>query len=239
MLCFKGKLIMKIKGITGWIIPVLGVLLVAGASAQPPGGPWGRPGGMRDNPKMRLGRFMRGVGLLEKQGKARLSAAQAKKIVTAISPWRNKSSMSEAQAKQLETRLGSVLTSTQKKELQALRPPRREGGDHRAERNGERDGERRGDGAGGHRRGGWDGHRGGPDGRGPRDGKPPTDAQRKEMRQRMDKMRTFFQTYNPFYPPTKYQTVKGMPGRMQEGLTRRYAAQQTLLVALSKKAAKA
>jgi hypothetical protein len=51
-------------------------------------------------------------------------------------------------------------------------------------------------------------------------------------------MRTFFEAYNPFYPPTNYQTIKEMPSRMQDGFKRRYAQTVSLLTQLSRKAKK-
>jgi len=173
--------------------------------------------GMRRYPQMQLGRFLMGVGLLEKNGKNKLSASQAKKIVAAISPWRKKSSMTTSQASALNQKLTAVLTAAQKKELQGLRPQR--GGDGRGQRDGERRGRRRD---------------GGPDGR----RNPPSDAERRQMRDRMEKMRKFLVTYNPFYPPTKYAQFKQLPERMQQGVKRRFAAQEALLSQLAKKAAK-
>jgi hypothetical protein len=212
------------------------------AWAQPPGGskseskggtsgfghgPRGMGMGMRRFPQMQLGRFVMGVGLLEKNGKNKLSAAQAKKIVGAISPWRKKPGMTASQASALNTKLTAVLTSTQKKELEGMRPSRRGAG--APEGRGEW---RRGEGGGEHS-GGWGG---GPDGH---RGTPPTEAQRQQMRARMEKMRKFFATYNPFYPPTKYSQYKEIPERMRQGIKRRFDAQEALLNQLAKKAAKA
>jgi hypothetical protein len=217
----------------------LALLSVSTTWAQPPGrfgggmggggmqGPgMGREGmrgaGMRRFPQMQLGRFLMGVGMLEKSGKNKLSAGQAKKVVNAISPWRNKPTMTASHASELNTKLVALLTAAQKKALQDLRP--------------QHWGDRRGPGQqsdGDGRRGGW-GDRGpaGPH------GNPPTEAERKQMRERMEKMRKFMLTFNPFYPPTKYSQYKDMPERMREGMKRRFEAQQTLLSQLAKKAAK-
>lgn len=216
---------MKAKWTMRLVAMALGILMVSSAWAQPPGG----MRGMRDNPKRHLERFIMGVGLLEKNGKAKLTSSQAKKIVTLVSPWRSKSSMSESQAKDLDKKLEAVLTSAQKNELKSLRPRRRDG-----ERRGSPDGERRGGGRRGGPDGEWGGRGPGRDGKGP-GGKAPTESERKEFKQRMEKMQSFYKTYNPFYPPTNYQTVKSMPPRMQESFKRRYAATSALLTQLSRK----
>lgn len=218
---------MKAKWRMNLAVVALGVLLTSVVWAQPPGGPGGMRG-MRDNPKRKLETFVLSVGQLEKTGKAKLSAVQAKKIVTVISPWRKKSAMTDAQASALQTKLSAALTSTQKKEVESLRPRRGE----------RRDGERRGaQRPGGERRGGPGG--GGPSGPGGREGRGgsgPNTAQGKEFRQRMEKMRGFFNTYNPFYPAGSYKTVQEMPARMQEGFKRRSNSINAVLTQLSKKA---
>jgi hypothetical protein len=170
-----------------------------------------RGGGMRNNPKMRLGRLVMGIGILERNKTNALTASQAKKVVAAISPWRSKASMSEEQAKGVYIKVNSVLSTKQKNEL-----------DKEAAKN------RRHDGAG-DRPGGWGGG----------NGQRPSEEQIKEMRKRMEKMKGFFKTYNPFYPPTKYKQFNELPDRMQSGYKRRFAAQSALISQLAKKAAKA
>ena len=56
------------------------------------------------------------------------------------------------------------------------------------------------------------------------------------MRQRMQKMLSISQTYNPFYPPGSYPELKNMPDGMQQGLKRSYQEQRGVLVGLAKKA---
>lgn len=171
--------------------------------------------GMQRNPQMQVGRLVMGIGLLEKNGQHPLSAKQAKEVVRAVTPWRKKSSMTATQAGQLESKLTALLTGEQKKELQALRPPRRDNARGRSRGRG-REGR-----AGMQRR------------------TPPTAAERQKRRAGMEKLRQILATYNPFYPPTKYSYFKEMPERMQENAKRRFAAQEAVLKALEKKAAKA
>jgi hypothetical protein len=221
-----------------FVAVVCAALSLSVARAQP--STEGRSGGMRGegarrHPQMQLGRTMTGVGMLEKSGKNKLSAAQAKKIVSTIGPWRSKASMTSSQATNLNNKLLAVLTAAQKKELQELRP--RRGDDRLGNGSGRgRSGQgRSGPGKGGAHREGRDG---GPRGA-QRRGTPPTEAERQQMRARFETMRQFLASYNPFYPPTKYSQFKEMPERMQESVKRRFAAQEALLSQLAKKATKA
>ena len=186
-----------------------GMIIPACVWAQGAGGFGGRSA-MRNNPKTRLGGLMRNIGNLEKERKAPLSKDQARKVVAAVRPWQSKPKMSEAEAKSLYMKLNAVLTTKQKNELDKMAAQNRRFG-----------------GGGGRRGGGWGGGAG---------GNRPNAAQMQQMRQRMQKMQGFFKTYNPFYPPTKYKEVSGLPDRMQQGFKRRYATQQALLSQLAKKA---
>src|SRR5690606_20765160 len=121
-----------------------------------------------------------------------------KKVVDLVSPWRSKREMNEAQAKDLARKLQAVLTSTQKKELESLRPTRRPEGERRGGDENRRGGERRG----GERRSGER-----RDGEWRRGDRPPgagqgNAASNKEFQQRMAKMQAFYKVYNPFYAPT-------------------------------------
>jgi hypothetical protein len=187
-------------------------LVLPGAVQAQMGGPGGRSG-MRNNPKMRLGGLMRSIGMLERGGKAPLSAAQAKTVVATINPWRTRPRMNESEAKGLYMKLNAVLTTRQKNEL-----------DKRAAQ----DRRFRGGSNGGSGGGGWS--------RGGSGGDAPSDAERQQMRQRMQQMQGFFKTYNPFYPPAKYSELKGLPSRMQESYQRRYVSQMAMLTSLAKKA---
>ncbi len=207
-----------------FLIGVLGVLPVTSAWSEQPRPSRGeysprdgmrRPNGERNHSKRQLEHFVMGVGFLEKDGKAKLSSTQAGKIVNLISPWCNKSVMSEAQAKSLEQKLRVVLTSAQASELKKLRTTRRD-----ENRRGGPNGERRGA-LGGEKR-----------------GSAPSAAQQKEFKARMEKMRAFMKTYNPFYPPTNYKTVQEMQPRMQERYKRRYSQTASLLSLLAKKSRK-
>lgn len=208
----------KMKWTMRWSLMALAVLVVSTVWAQPPG----RPGGMRDNPKRDISRFIAGVGHLERSGKAKLSSAQAKKILDLVSPWRRRTTMNEAQAKDLDKKLRAVLTTTQLKELQSLRPGRGEG-------RGGRDGRRSGDGP----RSGRDGGR--RDGDGPR-GERRGGGSSGDWRKEMEKAQAFFKTHNPLAPPTSNPSYKQLSSRMQEGVKRRYDATNSVLSALSKKA---
>ena len=172
--------------------------------AQPPGG------GMRNSPKMRLGRLVMGIGLLERNKTNALTPAQAKRVVAAIAPWRSRATMSDEQAKGVFIKVNTALTTKQKNELDKEAAKFRHHG------------------GGSDRQGG-----------GMNNGQRPSDTQMQDMRKRMEKMRGFFQTYNPFYPPAKYKQLNDMPDRMQSGFKRRFAAQSALLSQLAKKAAKA
>lgn len=199
---------MKMKWTLRWSLMALAVLLVSAVWAQPPG----RPGGMRDNPKRDVSRFIAGVGHLEKSGKAKLSTTQARKILDIVSPWRRRSTMNEAQAKDLNKKLRAVLTSTQAKELQNWRPSRRNG--QRGERRG---GQGRGEGNRGEGRGGNRGPGG-------------------DWRKEMGKAEAYFKTSNPLASPSANPSYKQLPSQMQEGVKRRYEATNAVLAALAKKA---
>jgi hypothetical protein len=43
-------------------------------------------------------------------------------------------------------------------------------------------------------------------------------------------------TMNPFYPPTKYSQLKGLPDRMKQGMNRRYTESRATVTALARKA---
>lgn len=205
---------MKTKWTMRWSLMALAVLLVSAVWAQPPG----RPGGMRDNPKREVSRIIAGIGHLEKSGKAKLSTAQARKILDIVSPWRKRSTMNEAQAKDLNKKLRAVLTSTQTKELESWRPGRRDGQRGEQRRGGPGRGEgKRGEGRGGNRR---EGSRG-PGG---------------DWRKDMEKAEAFYKNHNPLASPSSNPAYKQMPSRMQEGMKRRYEATNAVLVALAKKA---
>jgi hypothetical protein len=183
--------------------------------AQPGGGGGGGMRGMRNSPKGRLGRLISNMGDLEKGGKAPLTSAQAKTVVTTLRPWSAKPRMTDAEAKALYMKLNGVLTTKQRNELdKEAAKERRFGG-----RSGGQGG------AGGGRPGG--GGAGGPGGAAPN---------MQQMRQTMQKMQGFMKTYNPLYPPTKYKELNSLPERMQGGFKRRYQAQQALLSQLAKKA---
>ncbi len=219
---------MKMKWSMRWSLMALAILLVSSVWAQPPG----RPGGMRDSAKRDVSRFVAGVGRLEEKGKAKLSTAQAKKVLDLVSPWRRKSTMTDAQAKDLAKKLNAVLTSAQTKELQSLRPRRGEGrggpgGDRRGGGDGPRggrDGDRRGGGPGGP---GGDRRGGGPGGPGGRDG---------DWRKGMEKAEAFFKTHNPLAAPSLNPSYKQLPSQMQEGVKRRYDANNAVFTQLGKKA---
>jgi hypothetical protein len=223
----------------------------SGGFGRPGGGPGNAPGGpgfgrgMRNNPKTQLTRLVNRIGQLEK-GSARLTVPQAKSVVGIISPWSKKNCMTENEAKTLLTRLNGVLTAKQKSELEKLGPGGRDGGrgEGRGDGRGPRgDGERRGDGGprGGLDRGGFGGQ-GRPEGRGPGGpggegrgpggpggGGRPSEAQMKAIQ-------TFFQNYNPFYPPSNYKEVKALPDRMEESFVNRYRRQQAVISQLTQKA---
>ena len=57
------------------------------------------------------------------------------------------------------------------------------------------------------------------------------------MRQRMEAARGFMQTMNPFYSPSRYRQVSGLPSFMREGMQRRYDESRATLSALARKAA--
>ena len=181
--------------------------------AQPPGGGGGGGGRMRNNPKSRLSGLMRGIGTLEHEKNAPLSADQAKRVVTTIKPWRSRKTMTDDDAKKLYMTVNTVLTIKQKNELDKFAAKnRRFGGGGSG-------------GAGGDRSPGGGGFGGG----------TPDPAKMAEMRARMAKMQGFFKTYNPFYPPSGYAELKDAPERMREGSARRYETQRQLLIALAKK----
>ena len=185
---------------------VVGLLVPTVVWAQGFGGPGGGPGGgMRRSPKFRLTGLVRGIGELEK-GKAPLTRAQAKQVVTLLTPWQKKPTMTEDEGKALYMKMNAVLTTKHKNELDKVAALRRRTA--------------RGDG-------------GGPGGPG---GGPPDTQQMQQMRQQMQKMRGFMQTYNPFYPPTSYKELKSLPERMRTGFTRRYQTQKDLLARLARKA---
>jgi hypothetical protein len=178
------------------------------------GGPGGGFGGggqrgnqMRNSPKGRLSRLIGGIAMLEKEKKAPLNAAQAKRIVTAIKPWRTRKTMSDDQAKSLYMSVNNVLTSKQKNELDRVAAKGRRFGGERPE--GQRG-------------------MGGPGG-------APDPQRMQQMRAMMEKMRSIRKTMNPFYPPTGYAELKSAPERMREGMTRRYQRQNAVLAALAKK----
>ncbi len=228
-----------------------------------PGGPGGMrgpggPGSFRRNAKMQIGGLIRGIGVLETQKKTPLSKDQAKKIVATLKVWQKKPKMSEAEAKSVSAKLNSFLTTPQKTALAAMKPPRR-GFGGRGPGGPGRDGgpggmrgprdhdDKRGPGGPGGMRGpgGQDGMRGpggfggmrGPGGPGGGfGGAPPTAQQMQEMRQRMEKMRGFMETFNPLYPVGSYKEVKALPDRMQERLKEHYTAQQAVLTQLARKA---
>lgn len=199
-------------------------LLAPGVWAQGPGGggPGGGGGRMRNSPKFRLTGLMRGIGHLERSPKARLSPAQAQRIVSAVAPWQRKPRMSDAEAKALYMQVNSVLTTQQKNEL-----------DKNAAKN------RRFGGGGGREGGGGDRPRGGMGMGGFGGGlgsNGPSDEERQKMRRQMQSMRGFMQTVNPFYSPTNYPEFKQAPERMQEGMKRRFDTQKKLIADLAVKA---
>ena len=187
---------------------MVGLMFPVAVQAQGPGG-----GGPRQRTmKMRLGGLIRGIGELEKAKKAPLTKDQAKKIVTAINPWKARPKMTEDEAKALFIKVNGTLTTKQKNELDKMAALRRR---------------LRGNGEGGGRPGG-----GGPGGAG---GPGGGNFNPQQMRQARERMRGFFKTYNPFYPPTKYAEFKTVPERMQDRQKRSYQATLTLLGQLSKK----
>jgi hypothetical protein len=222
-------------------------MLWAQMPGRPLGGPGGPRGAMRNNPKMRLGRLIRGIGELEKGKKAALTKAQAKKIVAVVTPWKKKPKMTESEAQSLYTKVSAILTAKQKEELASSAPDRGLGGpDGRRGPGGPGGRGPRGFGGPGGPRGGFGGPGGrGPDGfggpggpggrRGPGGG-PGVFGGGPPDPQQMQKMQSFMKTYNPFYSPGSYKELKGLPDRMQEGYKRRYQEQQTLLTALARKA---
>lgn len=173
------------------------------------GGGGGRAGGMRNSPKGRLSRLVSGITGLEKEKKAPLTGAQAKRIATAIKPWRTRKTMSDDQAKGLYMSVNGVLTSKQKNELDRSAAKNRRFGGERPE-----------------------GRRGGAGGPG---GGTRSPEQMKQMRAQMEKMRGMRKTMNPFFPPTGYAELKGAPDRMRQGMMRRYQAQNAALSAIAKK----
>jgi hypothetical protein len=191
-----------------------GMLVSSGASMVQAQGGAGGGGGMgggmrnRNNPKSRLSSLWRGVGQLE-SSKAPLSKAQARQIVALVRPWGSRPKMTEADAKNLYMKMNAVLTTRQKNELDKMVAMRR-----RTARGGGEDGGRPG-GAGGN----FD------------------PQQMQKMRAQMQQMQGFLKTMNPFYPPSKYSEVKGLPDRMQQGFNRRYSSSHATLVALVRKAA--
>ena len=188
---------------------VTGALVAANvAPLQAQGGPGGPGGGMRNSPKGRIGRLMMGIGMLEAEKKAPLSATQAKTIVLAIKPWQAKKTMTDDQAKALYMSINGALTTKQKNELDKESAKNRRFGP---------------------------GREGGDRPRGGGGGQMPDASKMAEMRARMQKMTGFFKTYNPFYPPSSYAEFKSAPERMQEGMTKRYQRQTQLLQALAKK----
>ncbi len=169
----------------------------------------GGGGGMRNSAKGRLTGLVRGIGNLERGGKAPLTPAQARIVVGSVSPWMKRPRMNENDARGLYMRINSALSTRQKNELDKTSAENR----------------RFGGGGGG---GGW---RGGQGGQGGQNGQAnmPTPQQ-------MQQMRAFRETYNPFYPPSNYRELNGMPDRMRQGFFRRYQAQQALLMSLARKA---
>lgn len=166
-------------------------------------------GGMRNSPKGRLGRLIRGIGNLEEDKKAPLTAGQAKTIATSIKPWRTKKVMTDDQAKGLYMGINNVLTPKQKNEM-----------DKNSAKNRRFGGERPGGGGG---QGGGMG------------GNAPDPKKMAEMRAQMQKMRGLMKTMNPFYPPMGYPEIKTAPDRMREGMMKRYQRQSATLAAIAKK----
>ncbi len=210
---------MKLKfGIKPLLLAALATAFVAAplvapiAQAQTGGGGaggGGRGGGMQNTPKWRLSRLIRGITSLEKDKKAPLTKDQAKRIATAIKPWRTRKTMSDDQAKGLYMSVNGVLTSKQKNELDRSAAKNRRFGGERPEG----------------RRGGFGGPGGG----------APDPARMKQMRAMMEKMRGFRKTMNPFFPPTGYAELKDAPDRWRQGMMRRYQTQNAALTAIAKK----
>ena len=222
------------KAMTRISLPLLtlGLAALVGASALPvsaqPGGfrgPDGRGGPRRSSAKMRLSRMWNGIGRLEQSGTP-VSRAQAKRLVTLVRPWSSRPTMTEAQAQSLSTQISSVLTASQKAEL-----------DKRRGRGG-RDGGR----PDGPPPGGFGGRRGDRDGRGmggpggPPPGFDPNSAEGRQMRQRMEGARGLMQTMNPFYSPARAKGASSLPSFMREGMQRRYDESRATLAALTRKA---
>ena len=188
---------------------VLGSTLLAMVPAQAQG--FGGGGASRNSPKRRLTSLVRGLGELEKAKKAPLNKDQAKKIVAAIGPWKAKPKMTEDEAKALYGKINTTLTTKQKNELDKMA-------------------------AQGRRFGSGDRERGGAGGPGGGQGGGPTDAERAQMRQRMQAMQGFMKTYNPFYPPQNYKEMKTAPERFKESFTSRYKSRMEVLTKLAAKA---
>jgi hypothetical protein len=176
-----------------------------------PGGGGGMGGGMRmrNSPKGRLGRLVRGIGMLEQEKKAPLTVPQARTIANSIKPWRTKKVMTDDQAKGLYMSINNTLTAKQKNEM-----------DKDSAKNRRFGGERPGGGRG----------MGGPGG-----GNAPDPKRFAEMRAQMEKMRGLMKTMNPFYPPLGYPEIKTAPDRMREGMVKRYQRQNATLAAIAKK----
>jgi hypothetical protein len=193
-----------------------------GRGDGPPGGPRGFGGGMRNSPKNRISRFMRGLERMEEESKTPLNKAQARKIVSLVSPWRSRKTMTDAQAKTLYTSLTNVLTAEQKKALSNGRPGGR-GGNW---------GGRGGDRPDGGRRDRPDGPRGGGDGGrrpGGMGGGRPTEAQ-------MTAMRKMMASSNPLASPRLNAGFSSMPERMQTRMIERFRNSEDFLKQLSQKA---
>lgn len=187
--------------------------MISTVHAQRPGGGGGMGGGNRNSPKRRLSGLWRNIGELEKS-KTPLTKAQAKRVVALVRPWSSKPKMTDAQAKALYMSMNAVLTTSQKNEMDKMGAMRRRT-------------------ARGDREGGPGGQRGGPGGPG---GPGGANFDPARMRAQMQKLQGFMKTMNPFYPPSKYSEIKGLPDRMKGGWNRRYKTSQAMLTALARKA---
>jgi hypothetical protein len=206
-----------------------------------PGGGWsqgreGGPGrggrGMRRGAKMRLPRQIESMS--ELKGAQQLSKAQAKRLVLLVRPWQSRPSMTETQAQSLSKQIAAVLTPAQKAELQKMRRDRGGRGGWGG-REGGREGGPRGEAQpGGGRPGG--GRPGGGRPGGGRPGGPGGGRPRGNMRETMQKMEGFFQTFNPFYAPSKYSQLRLVPERMRKGWTRRHQEFTQTMASLSRRA---
>ncbi|RYG58389.1 hypothetical protein EON80_27175, partial [bacterium] len=170
------------------LLALMPMLSLSPAWSQPqgrPGGPGGPGGfgGMRNSPKGKISRFLRGLERIE-ESKTPLNKAQAKKIVSIVSPWRTRKAMTDDQAKTVYTSLTNVLTVAQKKEIESRRGPGGPGGPGGRD-GGRPDGPPGGGRDGGGREGGREGGGRGPGGPGGGDFQRPTEAQMNAMRKSM------------------------------------------------------